>query len=110
TPSLLLSSGATQLDGAADVRGNITINAGRTLNTNGFALSIYGTNVVNNGAITGTLAGSAFNFVGSAAQIYSGSGTFGTAVAPFAGNGIKIDNVNGVTLSGNDVFTSALGL
>lgn len=109
TPALSLTSGMTQLVGATDVRGNITINAGRTLDTNGFALLLYGTTIANDGAITGTLAGSAFNFVGSSAQTYSGSGSFGTVAIPFGGSGIIIDNPNGVTANA-DVVTSTLTL
>jgi hypothetical protein len=100
---------SVQLVGATDVHGDITIDASQSLDPNGFTLSMYGSNVNNSGAISTTTAGSAFNFVGSAAQNYSGSGTFGTAATPFGGNGVTINNANGVTFN-SDVVTSTLTL
>ncbi|WP_423224145.1 beta strand repeat-containing protein [Candidatus Amarolinea aalborgensis] len=76
---------------------NLTVNTGTKLDANGFFVLMLGPAVTNNGSIVGTVTNSRFDFQGASAQTYSGSGTFGTAAAPFLSVGIF--NGSGVTLS-----------
>lgn len=85
------------------VFGDLTITTGASWNhnaTTGFTAQVHG-NVVNNGSIIGTAAGARFDFISvtNTARTYSGTGTFGTAVVPFAGVGVGIINTGNVTLS-----------
>ncbi|WP_339887523.1 T9SS type A sorting domain-containing protein [uncultured Flavobacterium sp.] len=55
--------------------GNVTIPTGSTFNLNGFQFILRGTNVINNGTLTGTTTGSSlYFFAGTSPQSYSGSG------------------------------------
>lgn len=55
--------------------GNLTIPTGSTFNLNGFQFILRGTNVINNGTLTGTAAGSSlYFFSGTSPQSYSGTG------------------------------------
>ena len=56
--------------------GNVIIPVGSTFNLNGFQFVLRGTNLINNGTLTGTLTGSSlYFFAGTAPQSYSGTGT-----------------------------------
>ena len=93
------------------INGSLTINTGASFNhnaTTGFTAQVTG-NVVNNGSIVGTAAASRFDFAGSAAQTYSGAGTFGTTAVPFAGVGVGISNTANVTLS-SPIITNRVNL
>jgi hypothetical protein len=88
---------------ALNVRGNITVNPGTTLNLNnaatGFVTSFGGTSLVNNGTITGGTATATrlyflgIGLTGTGTQTYTGSGVFGSVAAPIAGIGIFADTV-----------------
>ncbi len=103
------------LTAATIVRGDITVNAGSTLNCQANNLQLIGNanqtgNVVNNGLITNTSATglNRFSFVGAfGAQTISGSGTFGDATTPFAG--IDFSNASGVSIE-STVVTSRVNL
>jgi hypothetical protein len=96
------------LTASTTVNGNITINTGASLNfnaTTGFPLFFNGTSVTNNGSIVGTAASTRFDFQGTGAQSYSGTGTWGTAGTPFVGFGVGIANTSNVTLNSPIVTT-----
>ena len=93
-----------QTTGVLYVLGNLTVNTGATFDCLGFTAYVYG-NVTNNGIIQGLITGSRFDFSGTTAQTYSGTGTFGTAAAPFIGTGVGIGNTNNVTLNSPIVTT-----
>lgn len=86
-----------------------TINASKTLNVNNGALFLRGTSVTNNGAIVSSGANARFDFAASAAMAYSGSGTFGTAAAPFAGAGVSSNSASSTTL-GAPIVTTRVNL
>ncbi len=121
TPNIVIDNAGiaktATLTAQTNVYGNLTINTGASLNhnaTTGFLLLMLGNatnqgNVVNNGSIVGTAASSRFDFQGSAAQNYSGTGTFGTVGTPFVGIGLGISNVNNVTLN-SPVITTRVNL
>jgi hypothetical protein len=88
---------------------NLTINATMTQNINNAALFLRGTTVINNGAVTATGASARFDFGGPAAMSYSGSGTFGTLVTPFAGVGISANSIFQTTLS-SPLFVNRVNL
>ena len=111
-PALVVNNTGTAktatLSALTNVWGNLTINTGASLNhnaTTGFTLQMIGSTVTNNGSIVGTAASARFDFLGLGAQTYSGSGTWGTAAAPFVGFGLGISNTNNVTLSSPIVTT-----
>jgi len=94
------------LSGQGNVWGNLTINAGTTVNVNpGTAQTLLqiGPTITNNGAIvTNTNNTGSVNFAGTQqtigapyAQTYTGTGTFGTAVLRLANTALQ--NVLGVT-------------
>lgn len=93
-----------QLTGVLFVYGTLTVNPGTTFDCLGMTATALG-NVVNNGTIQGLVTGSRFDFQGTTPQTYSGSGTFGTAVAPFIGIGVGIANYTNVTLNSPIVTT-----
>ncbi len=90
------------------IYGNLTINTGTTFLTNTWAAFVLG-NVTNNGAITGTTSYDRFDFAGTSAQTYGGTGTFGTGTTPFAGVGVGIGNTSGVTLN-SPIYTTRVNL
>lgn len=62
--------------------GNVTIPTGSTFNLNGFRFILRGTNVINNGTLTGTTAGSDLYFLaGTNPQSYTGTGTVTAGLA-----------------------------
>ena len=91
------------------IYGNFTLNTGTTFNSNGFYNYFIGSTVTNNGAIVGTTTYDRFDFSGTAAQSYSGTGTFGTLAAPFTGVGVGIANTNNVTLNA-PIYTTRVNL
>ena len=93
-----------QTTGQLIIYGTLTVNPGTTFDCLGMTASALG-NVVNNGIIQGLVVGSRFDFVGSTPQTYSGTGTFGTALAPFIGTGVGIANLTNVTLNSPIVTT-----
>jgi len=97
-----------QLSGVLYIFGTLTVNPGTTFDCLGFTTQALG-NVVNNGIIQGLIAGSRFDFVGTNPQTYSGSGTFGTAVAPFIGTGVGVANSSNVTLD-SPIITTRVNL
>ena len=97
-----------QTAGQLFIFGPLTVNTGTTFDCKGMTASVSG-NVTNNGVILGLVAGSRFDFSGSAAQTYSGTGTFGTAALPFIGSGVGISNTANVTLS-SPIYTTRVNL
>jgi hypothetical protein len=93
-----------QTSGVLNIYGTLTVNPGTTFDCLGMTANAIG-NVVNNGIIQGLVTGSRFDFKGTTPQTYSGSGTFGTAVAPFIGLGVGISNYTNVTLNSPIVTT-----
>ena len=93
-----------QSTGLLNVYGTLTVNPGTTFDCLGMTATAIG-NVVNNGIIQGLVTGSRFDFKGTTPQTYSGTGTFGTAVAPFIGTGVGIMNYSNVTLNAPIVTT-----
>ena len=93
-----------QSTGLLNVYGTLTVNPGTTFDCLGMTATAIG-NVVNNGIIQGLVTGSRFDFKGITPQTYSGTGTFGTAVAPFIGTGVGIMNYSNVTLNAPIVTT-----
>src|SRR5205085_5494459 len=90
------------LSAQGNVWGNLTINAGTTLNLNSQTLLMIGTTITNNGAISVTTTNTgSVNFAGGlgtgAAQTYQGTGTFGSAAVRVAS--VSIQNTAGVTLT-----------
>lgn len=97
-----------QTTGALYIFGTLTVNPGTTFDCLGFSAYALG-NVVNNGTIQGLIAGSRFDFAGTVPQTYTGTGTFGTAIAPFIGTGLGIANTTNVTLS-SPIITTRVNL
>jgi hypothetical protein len=97
-----------QTTGVLYILGNLTLNTGTTFDCLGFTAGVSG-NVLNNGIIQGLIAGSRFDFQGTTPQTYSGTGTFGTAIAPFIGTGVGIANTANVTLN-SPIFTTRTNL
>ena len=93
-----------QSSGLLYIYGTLTVNPGTTFDCLGMTAIALG-NVVNNGIIQGLVSGSRFDFSGTTPQTYSGSGTFGTALAPFIGTGVGIANYTNVTLNSPIVTT-----
>jgi hypothetical protein len=93
------------------IAGNVNLPAGAALALNGFAVA-FGGNVVNDGVITGSIAGSRFYWTGvnGPSPTYSGSGIAGTAASPLAS--IDLDSAGGVDFSGavNNLVTSRVVL
>jgi hypothetical protein len=93
------------------IAGNVNIPPGAAVALNGFAVA-FGGNVVNDGAITGNIAGSRFYWTGvtGPAPTYSGSGVAGTDASPLAS--IDLDSAGGVDFSGavNNLVTSRVVL
>jgi len=92
----------------AYIFGDLTLNTNTTLNCYGYYLFLLG-NTVNNGAIVGTTTYDRVDFMGLAAQSYSGTGTFGTLAAPFTGVGVGVANTSGVTLN-SAIYTTRVNL
>lgn len=88
------------------ITGNLTLNTSTNLYcydpfAEGAYVGVTG-NVVNNGfidGVTGTTYYSDFDFVGTAPQTYSGTGSLGSSTTPFAGYGVSITNPTTVTLN-----------
>ena len=79
---------------------SLTINPTMTMAVNGATVFMRGTTVVNNGAITNIGANPRFDFGSqNSAMSYSGSGTFGTLAAPFAGVGVSANSLFLTTLN-----------
>ncbi len=93
-----------QTTGVLYIFGTLTVNTGTTFDCLGMTAYSLG-DVVNNGIIQGLVAGSRFDFIHTSAQTYSGTGTFGTALAPFIGTGVGIANTANVTLNSPIVTT-----
>ena len=93
-----------QTSGVLNILGTLTVNLGTTFDCLGMSAFARG-NVVNNGIIQGLVTGSRFDFSGTTPQTYSGTGTFGTALAPFIGTGVGIANYTNVTLNSPIVTT-----
>lgn len=90
------------------IYGTLTINTGASFDCNGFTNQTL-KDVINNGSIIGTVASSRFDFAGSSAQVYSGTGTLGTVATPFQGTGIGILNYSNVTLN-SPIITARVNL
>lgn len=94
------------------ISGDVNIPAGAALALNGFAVVFRG-NIVNDGVITGNIAGSRLYWARTASGPslnYSGSGIGGTAASPLAS--IEFDSEPGVDLSGaaNNLVTGRVVL
>lgn len=94
------------------ISGDVNIPPGAALALNGFA-AVFRGNIVNDGVITGNIAGSRFYWARATAGpalTYSGSGAAGTAASPLAS--IEFDSVAGVDLSAaaNNLVTSRVVL
>jgi hypothetical protein len=77
-----------------------TVNAGMTMRVNNGVVFMRGTSVTNNGVIDFTGASARYDFGSlSGPMTYSGSGTLGTAAAPFGGVGISANSLFLVTLN-----------
>jgi hypothetical protein len=99
TPPLIvsnLSGGHTaKLFAATTVVGSTQIASGATLDLNGFRLTQSGGNLVNDGTLTASAAGSELYFLGSGSpQSYSGSGSTSSPVAM-----LSVDNPSGFSLA-----------
>lgn len=115
TPSLVIDNTTNNknllLSAATNVFGNVTVNAGTTLNAQTSTLSLWGNagavgNLINNGTITNTSATGTNRLQFSSSfgvQTYSGTGIMGTPALAFAG--INVANPAGVTFSGTAANT-----
>lgn len=89
---------------------NILINSGHSMAVGsgaaGAAVFMRGATVTNNGAIVvqGTGGSSRFDWAASGPMSYSGTGTFGTAVTPFAGVGMSANG--GDTTLNSPIFVN----
>ena len=101
--TLQLGSGTTPAATTFRVVGatpNLVINAGHSMavgsGTAGAAVFLRGSTVTNNGAIViqGTGTSSRFDWAANGPMTYGGTGTFGTAVTPFAGVGMSANSGN----------------
>jgi|GEM_PF-1257355 len=90
------------------IYGTLTINTGSTYDCNGLTTQLL-KNVICNGTVIGTVTSSRFDFVGSTAQVFSGTGSIGTSTVPFQGTGVGISNLNNVTLNA-PIYTTRVNL
>ncbi|MDO9512912.1 MAG: BNR-repeat neuraminidase N-terminal domain-containing protein [Bacteroidales bacterium] len=105
TPAINIYAGCTAQSIASTpvlyVWGNITINTGSTLNMLTGSLYFMGTTLLNNGAITASSSTGRFDFsydVTPVAQIYTGTGVWGTSSTQYPGS-VGVGNPSGVTLN-----------
>lgn len=107
-PNLVVDNTATDktatLFAAARAYLNATIDAGATLDLDGFTFTASG-NVTNNGTLTGAIPSSRLVMAGSSATSFTNSGTVTTPL-----DGLSIDNPAGVTLTGNPFTTLRVNL